>query len=219
MHPDADAYFKEQGPWHEILKELRKILLSCGLTETWKWSAPCYMLNKANVVILYRFKDSCGLGFFKGALLPDPAGWLAKPGENTRYGRVIRFTEVADIRTREMMLKQYIGYAMEAERSGQKLPDSAGEVMPEVAELHQMFEDDAGLKAAFERLTPGRQRAYLLFFSGAKQSATRQERVRKYIPRILAGKGINDCICGLSKRMPQCDGSHKFATEQPSTAP
>lgn len=178
--------------WQEELKALREILLDSPLTEELKWSVPCYTFQKSNVVILSALKESCTLSFFKGALLKDPHGILTKPGENTQAGRLIRFTSVQQIVELASIVKAYIAEAIEIEKSGVKVNFKAkGElVYPE--ELQTQFAHHPALKTAFEALTPGRQRGYLLYFTAPKQSKTRASRIEKSIPSILDGKGLND---------------------------
>ena len=177
--------------WQEELKELRRILLDCGLTEDLKWKVPCYTSQKRNIVILSAFKEYCALLFFKGALLKDAHGILMKPGENTQAGRQIRFTRLQDIVKMESILKATILEAIEVEKAGLKVqPKKNPEPVPE--ELQNKLDELPALRTAFEALTRGRQRAYILHFSAPKQSKTRVVRIEKCIPRILKGKGLND---------------------------
>jgi uncharacterized protein YdeI (YjbR/CyaY-like superfamily) len=178
--------------WRQELEKLRAICLDCGLTEEVKWGQPCYTLNKNNVVIIGELKDHCTLSFFKGALLYDAEGILTKPGENTQAGRWIKFNSVRQIAEMEPVLKAYIYEAIEVEKAGLKvqLKTTADFVIPE--EFQIRLDAMPALNTAFYALTPGRQRAYILHFSQPKQSKTRSERVEKYIPQILSGKGIND---------------------------
>lgn len=178
--------------WEKELVQLRKILLDCGLTEEYKWSQPCYTFQKKNVLIMTAFKEYCALNFFKGALLKDRKGILTKPGENTQAGRQLRFTSIKEIHKLESVMREYILEAIEIEKKGLKvdLKKTADYVIPE--ELQNKFEDNPKLKSAFERLTPGRQRAYIMYFSQPKQSKTRQSRIEKYIPKILSGQGLLD---------------------------
>lgn len=208
MNPEVDQYLAEAEKWKEELAALRSILLDCDLDEELKWRSPCYCYKKHNVAIIGELKDCCTLSFFKGTLLKDPRGILQKPGENTRAGRVIRFTGVEEIEALAPVLKEYLKEAVELEKAGRKVDFDQDRDIEIPEEFQSKLDEEPGLKTAFEALTPGRQRAYLLFFSGAKQSKTRTSRVEKYIPRILDGKGINDCTCGLSRKMPYCDGSH-----------
>jgi uncharacterized protein YdeI (YjbR/CyaY-like superfamily) len=209
MNPAVDTYISNAKSWQDELRSLRRILLDCGLREEFKWRQPCYMYKKTNIVLLFKLKDGCALGFLKGALLQDTAGVLIKPGENSQSGRWIKFTSMEEINRMAATIKAYVFEAIEVEKAGLKV-DFKGKhelVFPE--ELIIKFDKDSSFKAAFEALTPGRQRGYNLHFSAPKQSQTRQARIEKYVERIIAGKGIHDCICGLSKKMPNCEGSHK----------
>lgn len=212
MNPKIDEFLEKSTKWQEELKKLRAIVLECGLTEELKWGQPCYTFNNTNVLLLGGFKDYCFISFLKGALLHDSENILRKPGENTQFGRIASFTEVRQITALTQTLKAYIYEAIEVEKAGLKVaPESKAElVFPD--ELLQKFESDPALKAAFEALTHGRQRAYIIYFTGAKSSKARTSRIESYTERIMNGKGFNDCICGLSKRMPNCDGSHKYIT-------
>lgn len=209
MNPNVDAFIQSAEKWQEEMALLRKILLDCPLMEEYKWKQPCYSFQKSNVVIIGPFKDSVVLGFFKGALLSDPENVLVKPGDNSQSTRMFRFTSVKQILELESTIKAYVYEAIEVEKSGLKIELKKTEDYNIPEELTAQFKKDPNLKEAFSKLTPGRKRAYLLHFSEAKQSATRTARIEKYTSRILKGKGINDCVCGLSKRMPNCDGSHK----------
>lgn len=209
MHPDVEEFFSRQDNWRDELIELRRIALESGLTEEFKWRSPCYTLDGSNVVILASLKACCTIGFFKGVLLTDPDNILDKPGDNSRAARVVRCTSVDQIRKLEPALKACLEEAIAAERAGLKV-DTSNAAPPEFPrELHDAFAADPDLEPAFSALTPGRQRAFLLQFNSAKQAKTRAARIEKAKPRILAGKGPNDCICGLTNRPPGCDGSHK----------
>ena len=179
-----------------------------NLKETIKWGVPCYVFEESNIVLLGSFKAFCSISFFKGSLMKDPNGILLKPGENSQIARMIKFSQLDQIRELEPVIRAYIVEAIEIEKTGAKpILDKSGELaFPE--ELMQILDQDAAFKAAFTALTPGRQRGYHLFFTAPKQSATRITRIEKYRQQILNGKGINDCTCGLSKKMPSCDGSH-----------
>ena len=209
MHPQVDMYLKTAKRWRKELWKLRAIVLKAGLTEEWKWRAPCYTHQGSNVVILGDFKEFCTVSFFKGGLLKDPHNVLVKPGENTRAARMIRLTSVEEIEELEPIIIAYLHEAIAVEEAGLQVDFSKGREVEIPAELQTKFDEHPKFETAFDALTPGRQRAYLLHFSSAKQSQTRTTRIEKYIPRILNGKGINDCVCGHSKRMPACDGSHK----------
>lgn len=207
---NVDTYFDNIKLWPKELALLREIVLACGLDESLKWKQPCYSCDGANVVILGEFKAHCVLSFFKGALLNDSSNLLKKAGEHTQLGRIIPFTNVAEIAALEATLKSYIAEAIAVEKSGVKLEVVKDDEPALLDELAEVFASDEEFKAAFFALTPGRQRGYLMFFAAAKQSETRFGRIEKFRLRILDGKGINDCTCGLSKKMPNCDGSHKM---------
>ena len=191
MNPKIDAYLRQTPEWREETKRLRAIALGCGLTEELKWGKPCYSFQGSNVVILQGFKESCALLFCKGALLKDPKSLLEKPGENTQAARRIRFTDVQEIVKLEPTLQAYILEAVAAERAGLEVVfKKSPEPVPK--ELQDKLDESPALKAAFGALTPGRQRAYILYFSAAKQSQTRSARVEKCRRRILQRKGLND---------------------------
>ena len=209
MNPKVDAFLLNTKKWREELTVLRSIVIDSGLGEELKWGAPCYVHEKANVIMIHGFKDYFALMFFKGALMKDPQDLLRKPGENTQSSRLIRLTSMDEMLGQEEVLRAYIQNAIEVEKAGEKVIAKKTEEYPVPLELKESFAENSDLQHAFYGLTPGRQRAYLLHFAEAKQSATRKARIEKYTPRILNGKGILDCWCGLSKRMPTCDGSHK----------
>lgn len=190
--PKVDAFLRAQKKWQAELQELRRILLDCKLTEEVKWRHPCYTTQGNNVIIIGGFKDNCVISFLKGALLKDPKGVLEKTGENTQSARVIRFTNVQQIVKLEPVLKAYILEAVAAEKAGLKVTFKKTAEFAFPAEFQKKLDELPKLKAAFDALTPGRQRGYLLHFSGAKQSATRESRVMKCMPRILKGKGLDD---------------------------
>lgn len=192
------------------MEQLRLLLLDCGLTEEFKWRNPCYSFQGNNVVLIGSFKEYCALSFFKGTLLQDSNGLLSKPGENSQAVRFFKFTNLEEIIEQKSIIKAYIYEAIEIEKAGLKVIFKSNTELELVAELQIALDKNPSLKIAFKALTPGRQRAYNLYFSAAKQSKTRETRIENYIPRILNGKGINDCTCGLSKKMPNCDGSHKY---------
>ena len=173
------------------MAKLRSIALDCGLDEELKWGQPCYTLGGSNVAIVQGFKESCALMFFKGALLQDPEGLLERPGASSRAARRMTFSSEAEVVEAEGRLRAFIAEAIEVERAGRKVgPRKGTEPLP--AELEEMFGEVPGLEEAFAALTPGRQRGYLLHFSGAKRSATRRSRIEKHVPRILAGRGLRD---------------------------
>ena len=191
-NPKGDAYFERQKDWREESQALRKIVLSCGLTEELKWGEPCYTVDKANVVIIHGFKEYCALLFFKGALMKDPNGILIKQTENVQGARQIRFTDLGEIGQMQDILKTYVQQAVAVENAGLKVEYRKTEEFPMPEEFQVRLDAESALKAAFETLTPGRQRAYLLNFSAPKQSKTREARIEKNVPRILEGKGLND---------------------------
>lgn len=190
--PKVDAFFGRMDRWKAEFEALRAILLDSPLTEDLKWGQPCYTLDGKNVVLIHGFNDYCALLFMKGALIKDPAGILVQQTENVQSARQIRFTGLDDIRRQENIVRDCIHEAIEVEKAGLKVARKATSefVMPE--EFRTALDSDAELKSAFEALTPGRQRAYLLHFSSAKQAATRQSRVDKNRPKILEGKGLDD---------------------------
>lgn len=191
MNPKVDFYFSK-GKWQEELGQLRMIVLDCGLTEELKWGVPCYRFQKSNIVLIHEFKEYCALLFFKGALLNDTNGILIQQTENVQAARQIRFSNVIEILEMKSILKNYIHEAIEVEKAGLKVPfKKATEfIVPE--EFQHKLNAIPALKSAFYALTPGRQRGYLLYFSAAKQSKTRESRVEKYMPQILNGKGLDD---------------------------
>jgi uncharacterized protein YdeI (YjbR/CyaY-like superfamily) len=192
MNPKVDEFIHDAKKWREEYEALRTIVLDCGLTENLKWGVPCYTFNEKNVIIIHGFKEYCALLFFKGALLADTDRLLIIQTENTQASRQIRFTDVREIVEKEPILKAYIREAIEAEKSGAKVnfKKTAEFAIPE--EFRNKLDATPALKTAFDALTPGRQRAYILYFSSPKQSKTREARVEKSTQRILAGKGLND---------------------------
>lgn len=213
MNPQLDSFFQNATQWKREMEELREIVLDCNLMEEEKWGVPCYTFSKGNILIIHGFKEYCALNFFKGALLQDTEGILVQQTENSQASRQIRFTNLKEISEKAAILKAYIFEAIEVEKAGLKIDYKKVEDFNVPEELTQKWTEEPRLKTAFENLTPGRQKAYLLHFSDSKQSKTRLARIEKNMPRILNGKGLNDCVCGLSKRMPNCDGSHKFAVQ------
>lgn len=206
MNTNVDLYFSEGcgrcsfggtpeckvNNWTAELKLLRNIVLDCGLTEESKWGVPCYTFKKANILIVAAFKEYCSLSFFKGALLADTNGILEKPGENTQSSRFVKFTCTKKIVELESVLKAYIFEAIEVEKAGLKVKFKDTADYPVPPEFQQKLDEIPALKTAFEALTPGRQKAYLLHFSQPKQAKTRESRIETGIPRILIGKGFND---------------------------
>jgi len=210
MNSTIDIFFSTAKQWKIEMSALRTIFLDCNLTEELKWGKPCYMSEGKNIIILQPFKGYCALGFFNGALLKDEKHLLVKSGENTQAGRQIRFTQLQEIIKMRATLKSYINEAINVEKAGLKVePISSSEIiLPD--ELKYEMANNSAFKKAFSSLTSGRQRAYVMFFSAAKQPTTRVTRIEKYRNQIMDGEGINDCTCGLSKKMPYCDGSHKY---------
>lgn len=192
MNPKADFYFEAENNWQDALKRLRKIVLSCGLTEEVKWGTPCYTYGKSNIVLLHVFKEYCAMLFFKGALLNDTHGILVQQTANVQAARQVRFTDAREVTKLAPVLKAYIYEAIEAEKAGLKVSFKKTTAYAVPEEFQEKLDKRPALKKAFEALTPGRQRAYLLFFSSPKQPATRTSRVEKYIQHILKGKGLND---------------------------
>lgn len=187
-----DPYFNKLKKWKEEFKLLREIALDCGLTEDFKWMHPCYTLDDKNIVLIHGFKDYCALLFHKGVLLKDPHGILIQQTANVQAARQIRFTNVQEIDEMQLILKTYIDEAIEVEKAGLQVNFKKNTEYTIPEELESKFVEMPNLKTAFEALTPGRQRAYILHFSTPKQSKTRESRVEKYIAHILAGKGLND---------------------------
>jgi uncharacterized protein YdeI (YjbR/CyaY-like superfamily) len=192
MNPKVDFFFTKAKNWQEEFEKLRTIVLDCGLTEELKWGVPCYTFQKRNIVLMHGFKEYCALLFFKGALLSDANGILVQQTENVQSARQIRFTNVKEIAKLAPILKAYIYEAIEVEKAGLKvdLKKTAEYAIPE--EFQKKLDKMPALKTAFEALTPGRQRAYILHFSAPKQAKTREARVEKHIQQILEGRGLND---------------------------
>jgi uncharacterized protein YdeI (YjbR/CyaY-like superfamily) len=192
MNPKVDFYFDSAPQWQKELGKLRAIVLSCGLAEELKWGCPCYTFEKNNIVLIHTFKEYCALLFHKGALLKDTHGVLVQQTENVQAARQMRFDSVAEIVELEPVIKAYIREAIEAENAGLKVEykNTAEYKIPE--ELQIRLDEDLTFKTAFEALTPGRQRGYILHFSASKQAKTRESRIEKFMPQILAGKGLND---------------------------
>ncbi|HLG40406.1 MAG TPA: YdeI family protein [Chitinophagaceae bacterium] len=196
MNPKVDWFFAKDTKWQKEYEKLRTIILDCGLTEELKWGCPCYTFQKRNIVLIHGFKEYCALLFFKGALLNDTNGVLIQQTENVQAARQIRFTPadggIREIVRMERTLKAYIYEAMEVERAGLKvkLKKTSDFKIPE--EFQKKLSKSAALKKAFDALTPGRQRAYIFYFSQPKQSKTREARVEKYVKQILKGKGLDD---------------------------
>jgi uncharacterized protein YdeI (YjbR/CyaY-like superfamily) len=192
MNPKVDWYFSKAGGWQKEIEKLRAIILDCDLTEELKWGCPCYTFEKHNIVLIHVFKDYCAVLFFKGALLKDPKSILVQQTENVQAARQIRFTSVAQILKLEKTLKTYIYQAVKIEVSGLKVDFKKTKEFSIPNEFQNKLDKNPALKNAFYELTPGRQRGYLLYFSSAKQSKTREARVEKYLDRILERKGLED---------------------------
>ena len=192
MNPNVDWFFKKAKKWRGEFEKLRMVCLDCGLTEELKWGKPCYIYQESNIVLIHGFKDYCALLFFKGALLKDPNGILVQQTENVQAARQIRFTSVREIVEMKSTLKAYIKEAVEAEKAGLEVSYKKTSEFGIPEEFQSRLDESLALKNAFNALTPGRQRAYLLYFSAAKQSKTRESRVEKCVQQILDGKGLND---------------------------
>lgn len=192
MNPKVDFYFNKSEKWQKELEKLRIIVLDCLLTEDLKWGVPCYTFQKSNIVLIHVFKEYCALLFIKGALLNDTNNILIQQTENIQATRQVRFSNVQEIVEMETILKAYIYEAIEVEKSGLKvdLKKTTEFIIPE--EFQNKLDQTPALKTAFDALTPGRQRAYILYFSAPKQAKTRELRVEKYMPQILNGKGLDD---------------------------
>jgi uncharacterized protein YdeI (YjbR/CyaY-like superfamily) len=210
MNPNVTLYIANAKLWKEELLAIREILLETELIEEFKWASPCYTLNNKNIVILAPFKEYFALAFFNGAAISDSGKLLVKAGANTQSGRQLRFKDSKEILNQKSIIKKYIKEAISIQNTNIVETTKPAAPQVEVEELNTIFKTDLAFKKAFLALTPGRQRGYLIYFSGAKQAETRMTRIEKYKDRILAGIGITDCTCGLSKKMPSCDGSHKL---------
>ncbi|TGL47368.1 hypothetical protein EHQ61_14720 [Leptospira wolffii] len=191
-NPKVDVFLIKAESWRKEFEKLRGILLECKLTEELKWGVPCYTLGKNNIVLMHGFKEYCALLFFKGALLKDPKGILIRQTENVQSARQIRFTDVREITKLKTVLKAYISEAIKVEESGLKVNFKKSSEFAVPEEFLSKLDEVPGLKTAFDALTPGRQRGYLLHFSSAKQSKTRESRIEKCIRKILNGKGLDD---------------------------
>jgi uncharacterized protein YdeI (YjbR/CyaY-like superfamily) len=192
MNPKVDFYFDKNESWQKEIERLRTIVLDCGLEEELKWGCPCYRFQGSNIVLIHVFKEYCALLFFKGALLNDPNGILIQQTENVQAARQIRFTSLQQINKMEATIKAYIYEAIEVEKAGLQVKLKKTEEFPMPKEFQKKLNKMPALKTAFYALTPGRQRAYLLYFSSAKQSKTREQRIENYMQQILDGKGLND---------------------------
>ena len=192
MNPKADWFFTKDTQWQKEYEKLRTIILNCGLMEELKWGCPCYTFENTNIVLIHGFKEYCALLFFKGALLNDPNGILIQQTKNVQSARQIRFTNAKEIVKMEKILKAYVYEAIEVERAGLKVKLKKTSEFKTPEEFQKRLDKSTALKKAFAALTPGRQRAYIFYFSQAKQSKTREARVEKYIKQILVGKGLDD---------------------------
>jgi uncharacterized protein YdeI (YjbR/CyaY-like superfamily) len=191
-NPKVDWFFKKDTTWKDEYEQLRKIVLDCGLTEELKWGQPCYTLEDNNIVLIHGFKEYCALLFHKGALLKDPKKILIQQTENVQSARQIRFKHLDQIVDMESTLKSYIKEAIKVEKAGLKVAFKKPSEFKMPIEFKNALDAKPALKKAFNALTPGRQRGYLLYFSSAKLAKTREERVKKYSPKILKGKGLED---------------------------
>lgn len=209
MNSQVDTYLKTLKKWQVELTELRNIILECNLNEDFKWMHPSYSNNGKNIVLIHEFREYCAILFQKGALLKDSENILVQQTKHTQSARQIRFTNLKQITALKHTIKAYINEAIEVEVSGKKVEKKkiSDKLMPE--ELKLQFSKNPAFEKAFKQLTAGRQKGYLLHFSKPKQSKTKTARIEKNKNRILDGYGLNDCVCGLSNRMPNCDGSHK----------
>ena len=192
MNPKVDFYFTKEEKWQEEIKKLRTIILACPLTEELKWGVPSYTFQKSNIVLIHVFKEYCAILFVKGALLKDANGILIQQTENVQAARQVRFTNLREIVELETILKTYIHEAIEVEKTGLKVNFKKAAEFSIPDEFLKKLEEIPDLATAFYALTPGRQRAYLLYFSAPKQSVTRESRIEKYMQQILNGKGLND---------------------------
>jgi uncharacterized protein YdeI (YjbR/CyaY-like superfamily) len=191
-NPAIEKFFSSADKWRDEMVALRAIVREFPLEEAFKWRQPCYTVNNGNVVVISAFKEYAALSFFKGALLTDPSRILISPGENTQSGRQIRFTSVEQIVEMEPIIRDYISEAIENEKAGLQVEQKKTEDYPVPDELQAKLDELPDFRAAFEALTPGRQRGYLVYFAAAKQSKTRAARIEKLVPQIMAGKGLLD---------------------------
>lgn len=208
MIPEVDNFLNKAKKWEPEMRFLCELAADCGLTETIKWGVPCYTFNNNNVILINGFKEYCALNFIKGALLADPDKVFIQQTENVQATRQMRFTSLSDIKELSTIIRKYLYESIEVEKQGLKIEYKKVDDFDVPEELEIKFNQNPAYKEAFKALTPGRQKGYLLHFSQAKQSATRESRIEKCTERILKGKGLDDCVCGRSKRYPRCDGSH-----------
>jgi uncharacterized protein YdeI (YjbR/CyaY-like superfamily) len=191
-NPKVDTFLKRQDAWQDEMAELRKIALSCELSEVMKWGQPCYVAHGGNIVLIHGFKTYCAYLFLKGALMKDPDGILVQQTENVQSARQIRFAGVSEIASRKAVLKRYIQEAIEVEKAGLKVEYKTAADFEVPEEFQAVLEGQPAVKKAFEALSPGRRKAYLLHFAAAKQAKTRLSRIEKHVPRILEGQGLDD---------------------------
>lgn len=191
-NPQVDAYFEGDLSWPEEMRALRRLCHKAGLDEAWKWRQACYTSSKRNVAVLQQFKDHCALGFFQGVLMNDPEGLLVQPTANSQSARKVVFRSVREIEDQELQLEALLREGARVADSGEKVKFKTTDAFDRPAELDQALAADLGLAAAFDALTPGRQRGYILHFAGAKKSSTRADRIARHRERILAGKGLQD---------------------------
>lgn len=192
MNPKVNFYFEKPSKFQKEIKELRKIALNSGLEEELKWGCPCYTLEGKNVFLIHYFKEYCALLFVKGSLMQDSEDILIQQSPNVQSAKQLRFTNLQEIKNLAKTISNYMENATKVEKSGEKVVFKKTKEFEIPEEFSEYIKQDESLKLAFEKLTPGRQRAYLLFFGGAKQSKTRVQRIEKNIVRILDGKGLND---------------------------
>ena len=209
MNNEVDQFIQNQKRWREEFIVLRDYMHETQLTEEFKWRTPCYTHNGNNILLLGAFKEYCSLSFVKGVLLSDPNKVLISPGPNSQAVMYLKFHSVEEIEKLKQAILSFVYEAIEVEKVGLKTPSKTVTKNDWPEELNLAFEEDPMYLAAFESLTPGRQRGYLLQFNGPKKPETRTARIEKNRQRIMDGFGFHDCVCGLSKRMPNCDGSHK----------
>lgn len=209
MNQDVNKYLTNLKKWKAELTKLREIIVECGLHEDFKWMHPCYTDQGKNIVLIHGFKNYCAILFHKGVLLKDSENILIQQTEHVQSARQIRFTDLPEIIRLEPIIKQYIIEAVSIEQAGIPIEKKKTSDFKIPKELEQKFNDHPDFKKAFTNLSDGRKRGYLLHFNKPKQAKTKISRIEKNMERIKDGYGLNDCTCGLSKRKPNCDGSHK----------
>lgn len=209
MNKEVENYFRDLDRWGVELARLREIVMRSALEETLKWGVPCYMKDGKNICLLGKFNEFVSVSFFKGALLKKNVDKLVRPGSNSNHVKLLKFHSIDEINKAEQIIIECIEEAFEIERLGLQVEKVIFSSSDYPQELIERFEVDSAFQEAFFKLTPGRQRGFLLFFKSAKQSKTVVARIEKHYQRIHDGYGIHDCTCGLSQRMPTCDGSHK----------